>query len=189
MKAILITSGQRLNVTVTETAQGTLVIREGSRILFGLKPAKEATGNITSQAAPPTTQMTSPARLNPRAPSWEWLTPEVVIEYFRHSSVLSYLADDVTARLKDEAAADVGRAADQLSADLVAIEPYLDNIIRDDRFVYGYQSRIAEALRVPNEGGYRRRIKNVAAVLARRLDSTSTNTQTGREFDKKRRTA
>lgn len=77
-----------------------------------------------------------------------------------------------------EAEVEVG-PVDQLERDLAAVQPYLDNIIKDGRFVYGYQSRIAEALAIPNEGSYRRRIKNVAAALARQLpapqeDSTST---------------
>lgn len=66
----------------------------------------------------------------------------------------------------------------QLERDLEAVTPYLDNIIRDGRFVYGYQSRIAEALNIPNEGSFRRRIKNVAAILAGQSYSTSTTAPT-----------
>jgi hypothetical protein len=68
-----------------------------------------------------------------------------------------------------EGGSSTGPGQNQLELDLAAVEPFMDSIIQDGRFVYGYQSRIAEALRVPNEGSYRRRIKNVAAVLARRL--------------------
>lgn len=71
----------------------------------------------------------------------------------------------------------------QLERDLAAVAPYLDNIIQDGRFVYGYQSRIAEALNVPNEGSYRRRIKNVAAILAKQPDPTSTTSKTNPEED------
>lgn len=66
---------------------------------------------------------------------------------------------------------------DELERDLAAVSPFLNNIIKGARFVYGYQSRIAEALNVPNQGSYRRRIKNVATAIALQLrDSTSTTT-------------
>lgn len=66
--------------------------------------------------------------------------------------------------------------ATQLQRDLDLVQPHLSKIIQGQSFVYGYQSRIAEALQIPNEGGYRRRIKNVASALLHRYSITTTTT-------------
>jgi hypothetical protein len=69
---------------------------------------------------------------------------------------------------------------EQLKLDLARVRPHLGRIIHrlegQYQFVYGYQSRIAEALGVPNEGGHRRRIKNVADALAREFGISTTTT-------------
>lgn len=67
----------------------------------------------------------------------------------------------------------------QLQLDLATVRPHLRKIIQQGQFVYGYQSRIAEALGIPNAGGSRRRIKNVADALAEQYEiSTTTTTST-----------
>jgi hypothetical protein len=172
-KALLITGpGKRIPVTVKETDTGTLVISQGHRILFGLKPMDEVAGELAEKAVTETTSVPA-GRLNPRSPNWEWLTPAKVIEYFKSSPILRAHAPLVESILGPHVYE--GQAAlSQLDLDLEAVRPYLDNIIQDGSFVYGYQSRIAEALNIPNQGSYRRRIKNVATALARQLDSTST---------------
>jgi hypothetical protein len=65
----------------------------------------------------------------------------------------------------------------QLQRDLELVQHHLSKIIdANNKFIYGYQSRIAEVLKIPNQGGYRRRIKNVASALAHQYEiSTSSN--------------
>jgi len=71
---------------------------------------------------------------------------------------------------RDTAAQPAAQAGpSQLWLDLDAIRPHLSLIVQDGQFVYGYQSRIAEALGVPNQGNYRRRIQNVVSALQRTL--------------------
>lgn len=70
-------------------------------------------------------------------------------------------------------------APSQLWQDLDAIRPHLAKIIQAGQFVYGHQSRIAEALGVPNVGNYRRRILNVAGALERTLIRNSNNSNQG----------
>jgi hypothetical protein len=66
----------------------------------------------------------------------------------------------------------------QLWQDLNAIRPHLSRIVQNGQFIYGHQSRIAEALGVPNQGSYRRRIQNVARALERTLIRDSTQNST-----------
>lgn len=69
-------------------------------------------------------------------------------------------------------------APSQLWQDLDAIRPHLSKIIQNGQFTYGHQSRIAEALGVPNQGSYRSRIQNVVSALQRTLIRNSTQNST-----------
>lgn len=66
----------------------------------------------------------------------------------------------------------------RLWLDLDMVRPHLSEIVQHGEFTYGHQSRIAEALGVPNQGNYRRRIQNVVSALERTLirNSNSSNT-------------
>lgn len=64
----------------------------------------------------------------------------------------------------------------QLWLDLDAIRPHLSKIVQRGQFTYGHQSRIAEALGVPNSGSYRRRIQNVVSALQRTVVKPSSST-------------
>lgn len=66
----------------------------------------------------------------------------------------------------------------QLWQDLDAVRSHLPKIVQNGQFTYGHQSRIAEALGVPNQGSYRRRIQNVARAIERTLIKTSTKNST-----------
>lgn len=166
-QAVLILGpGRRIPVVVTETDVGTLVVRRGNKVLFGLKPV--TTGKAAEEPARPpaasTRALSRAARLNPRTSTWDWLTPAAVIEYFRQSSELKTLYDDVRDILGEDPV--TFSTEEQLDLDLETARPHLDRIIQDGQLVYGHQTRIAEALGIPNQGSYRRRIQNVVRALA-----------------------
>ncbi len=99
------------------------------------------------------------------------------------------LSDPATARYvkgyKSETQAEPYTAEEQrmgdkarLWLDLDMVRPHLPKIIRQGQFTYGHQSRIAEALGVPNQGSYRTRIQNVVSALQRTLIRPKTSTTT-----------
>src|SRR3990172_5610632 len=79
------------------------------------------------------------------------------------------LSDPKTARfLKGHEVAEpppVQAGPSQLWLPPAIVLPHLPKIIQNGQFTYGHQSRIAEALGVPNQGSYRTRIQNVASAL------------------------
>jgi len=81
-------------------------------------------------------------------------------------------------KIKNEDTTPPAAGPSQLWQDLDAVRPHLSKIVQAGQFVYGYQSRIAEALGIPNQGSYRRRIQNVARALERTLIKTSTQNST-----------
>lgn len=98
------------------------------------------------------------------------MTPTQVAEYFRRSSDLAIMADDVAEALAGQI------AGDQVSQDVAAVLAMCDLAdLTDDRgAIRGAQSRIAECLGVPNAGSYRPRIQAVIAQLVARRNSTTT---------------
>lgn len=109
--------------------------------------------------APPTLP---PGRLNPAAPNWDWLTPQMVIEYFAKSNVLRAIADDVRQVLKDQILeSELSRPERDLADVRAANHPGLFKKNGKPN-----QTVIADILRLPNGGSSNyRRIQEVSTIL------------------------
>lgn len=111
---------------------------------------------------------------------WQWLTPQMVIDYFEQSEVLKAHAADVRTVLAPMIDGDA-QADAQLARDVAACEPYRTELIEAGELVYGGQSQIARILGITNGGSHRQRILAVAAALRPGSESstvTSTSTST-----------
>lgn len=98
------------------------------------------------------------------------ITPQEVIDYFRNSPVLSYLADDVAAALLPG----LGSLEAQTDLELVVSKLNLTELFDEHgKPAWGMQTKIADALGVRNAGANRAKILKVAAQLAK-IYSTST---------------
>jgi len=90
-------------------------------------------------------------RVAPGAPNWDWLTPQMVIEYFQKSPVLHYITDDVKAALGPL----IGMATaetitpSQIDLDLETVRPHLDRIITNGKV---NKSEIARVLGIKPSG-------------------------------------
>lgn len=101
---------------------------------------------------------------------WNWLTPQMVINYFNRSTVLSPMAKDVNDALNPLVGLD--QPTGQLAQDLAAVTPYLSEVMDNGRVKYGGQSIIARLLGVPNAGYHRQ--NRVLPVVEALESSTST---------------
>jgi len=116
-------------------------------------------------------------RARPAANNWDWLTPQAVIEYFEQSPDLAAIAPDVRAvlgRLALPGETPANEQPTQLEQDLAAVRS-IDDLALFDKAgqpVHGAQTRIGEALGIPNAGGYRERI---LAVLEKLQKSNTSN--------------
>lgn len=102
---------------------------------------------------------------------WNWLTPQMVINYFRRSAVLSPMFDDVNDALKTLVGLE--QPASQLAQDLAAVAPYLSEIMDNGKVRYGGQAVIARLLGVPNAGYHR---QNRVLPVVEALESSTTST-------------
>ncbi len=101
---------------------------------------------------------------------WNWLTPQMVINYFSRSAVLSPMFEDVNDALKPLVGLD--QPTGQLAQDLAAVAPYLSEIMENGKVRYGGQAVIARLLGVPNAGYHRQ--NRVLPVVESLESSTST---------------
>lgn len=104
----------------------------------------------------------SAPRLAPAAPNWDWLTPQMVIEYFAKSNVLRAIADDVRQVLKDQILESELTQLDRDLADVrAANHPGLFKKNGKPN-----QTVIADILRLPNGGSSNyKRIQEVSTIL------------------------
>lgn len=104
-------------------------------------------------------------------------TPAEVAAYFRASPDLAMMADDVEEAL----AGQIG--LDQVSRDLAAVLAVCDAadlVDEGGKAIRGAQSRIAEALDIPNAGSHNRpRIRAILECLQARSNSTTTTKPSG----------
>jgi len=113
---------------------------------------------------------------------WQWLTTQMVIDYFEQSEVLSVHAADVRSVLTPMVDADE-QAEAQLAKDLAACAPYRAELIEGGELVYGGQSRIARILGVTNGGSHRQRILAVADELVSSTTSTTGRSRGEADFE------
>lgn len=104
--------------------------------------------------------------------NWDWLTPQMVIDYFEQSEVLSVHAAEVRAVLTPMLDGNE-QAEAQLAKDVAACAPYVDELLEGGELVYGGQSRIARILGLTNGGSHRQRILAVADELVSSTTSTT----------------
>jgi hypothetical protein len=101
-------------------------------------------------------------RIAPGAPNWDWLTPEMVIEYFNQSNVLRAMADDVRQVLKYQI---LESELPQLARDLADVRAadHPDLFKKNGK---PNQTVIADILRIPNGGSSNyKRIQEVSTSL------------------------
>jgi len=110
-------------------------------------------------------------RLAPHSQTLDWITPQMVIQYFEQSPILQEIAPDVRAVLSGLITGGESQTgpAPQLTADLETIQSFFsfsDLFNPDGSPIRGIQSRIAEALGISNAGtSYRKRIMAVLEAL------------------------
>lgn len=154
---------------------GYLTIQDGSSIFFQIGGNREELArqlrHIANSLEPQTVAETRP-RLQPtNTQSWAWLTPNVVIQYFEQSPVLSPYADNVRAALNQieplqaELPPPSGGPGGTSDADL--LRPHRAELLDEaGQPIYGAQTRVAELLKFPGTGGsYRRRILEALEAL------------------------
>lgn len=178
---------------------GRLTVTNGAAIWFQLSGPL---GDLVQPDAAPAQQLDAPVqqpavasaglvpattdRLNPRAAGWEWLTPQMVIDWFKTRPALRAHAADVEQVLAPLVLDQDSDAADPLDQDLAAVA-HLE-LVQDGQLVYGAQARIAEALGIPNAGSHRKRVLAVAELLLL-AKSTTTTTPAPVENGEKARSA
>ena len=131
---------------------------------------------IDEQTPAPVSAPVSERRSRWALDNWQWLTPQMVIDYFEQSEVLKVHAAVVRAVLGPMVDADA-QADAQLARDVAACEPYRAELIEAGELVYGGQSQIARILGITNGGSHRQRILAVAEEL-----TSSTTSTTGRSL-------
>lgn len=131
--------------------------------------------HIANSLEPKTVAKTRP-RLQPtNAQGWAWLTPDVVIQYFEQSPMLSPYADDVRAALNQ-----IEPPAEQLpppsggpggTTDADLLRPHVAELLNEaGQPIYGAQTKVADLLELPGTGGsYRRRILEALEALREEL--------------------
>jgi len=146
----------------------TWALRACADMLDGIEPAPMVSAGFGAERDPVTKLASRP--MTPAEDPVTNVTPADVVTYFRQSPDLAILADDVETAL----AGDLAR--DQVSQDVAAVLANCDLADLTDAggAIRGAQSRIAEALGIPNAGSYRRRIAAVIAQLVARSNSTTT---------------
>lgn len=115
-------------------------------------------------------------------PHHDW---PLIVARFQHTLpdlVELIYTDPAISRYVKEQAQPAQVKPSQLWQDLDVIRPHLPKIVHNGQFVYGHQSRIAEALGIPNQGSYRRRIQNVVSALQRTVIKNSTSTTAAPEL-------
>lgn len=82
---------------------------------------------------------------------WDWLTPEMVIQYFEQSSVLRNVAGEVREVLSKILVAppQAALAASQLDADLAIVQPYIEQVVSNGKV---NKSEIARLLKIKPSG-------------------------------------
>ena len=117
--------------------------------------------------------ITAPALQVPHRDSWEWLTPEYVIEYFERSPQLSAMVTDVRAVLEPLCLGSIASNGDTTengeagSADLQKLLPIREELLDEQGNIrYGAKSRIARELGVRTSGhDYYTRVLPAVEVL------------------------
>lgn len=98
------------------------------------------------------------------------MTPHEVIQYFYQSPVLASMAEDVDKVLSQL----VAPVAPMSDLEIVQSQLDINDLFYNGSPIRGAQSRIADALGVPNAGSYRSRIVKVLSTLAKRNSTTAT---------------
>ncbi len=197
-QALLVHGSKQTPVMVEQTENGGLVIWIPNHSPLFVRPMEEADypqsqpewifkdgedlpENIEPQDHPQITR----SDLRPSTPENEAYNWKLIARRFPWLFAKSFGYKQAEKYAEQEAARQMishdtpTQAKSQLQLDLETIKPYLGEIIRDGRFVYGHQSTIARLLGGTNDGGFRRnRVLPVEAALSKsRLITSATSTQ------------
>lgn len=113
-------------------------------------------------------------RLKAHAPNWDWLTPQMVIEFFSLSSVLrTHLPDVIEVLEKTEYLTE----SNQLNQDVETLRPYAAELLTEDGEIQRGYTRKAAALLFGDEsangGTYLKRIKEAMRILKTTFTTTT----------------
>ena len=148
-RALLLHGSRQTPVTVLETVDGGLIVRLNGQELFSLQPvANPLEQEITVQDL---SHLPAARKL------------ELLIDRFSNSredmsDLVMDLMDDYR-RLTGQRYEGAVQPANQVQQDLALLKPHLSRLLAGGELVRGWQSRIAEILKLPNSGGsFRKRI-------------------------------